>query len=167
MLLNLIQETIDPHFGLIRYAESLCIHLPEFEPLETELSKPLPFTQQLCIDIFSKKIEELNPEFVGFTVPFPGNLLSALRCAQWIKQNRPDIKTVMGGGFVNTDLGIELIETLFKKENIRKIFELAGEQKLSKRLRIIQSNADFYIHNAEPVIAFLSGRDRAYSSPPS
>jgi hypothetical protein len=31
------------------------------------------------------------------------------------------------------DLGIELIETLFKKENIRKIFELAGEQKLSKR----------------------------------
>ena len=101
---KLIQETIDPHFGLIRYAESLCIHLPEFEPLETELSKPLPFTQQLCIDIFSKKIEELNPEFVGFTVPFPGNLLSALRCAQWIKQNRPDIKTVMGGGFVNTEL---------------------------------------------------------------
>jgi radical SAM superfamily enzyme YgiQ (UPF0313 family) len=47
---------------------------------------------------------DLQPDFVGFTVPFPGNLYSALRCAQWLKVNYPAIKIVMGGGYVNTEL---------------------------------------------------------------
>jgi hypothetical protein len=38
------------------------------------------------------------------SVPFPGNLYSAFRCAQWIKQHYPKVKIVMGGGFPNTEL---------------------------------------------------------------
>lgn len=41
---------------------------------------------------------------VCFSVPFPGNLYSAFRCAQWLKANHPGVKTAMGGGFANTEL---------------------------------------------------------------
>jgi radical SAM superfamily enzyme YgiQ (UPF0313 family) len=101
---ELINQTIDPHFELIRYAESLCLRLPEFEPLQQELEKPLSLIDQLMLDIFARKIADIKPEMVGFTVPFPGNLYSALRCAQWLKQHSPETKIVMGGGYVNTEL---------------------------------------------------------------
>ena len=101
---EIIQQNIDPHFELIRYAESLCLRLPEFDPLEKELQKPLSFIDMLMLNIFSKKISECEPEIVGFSVPFPGNLFSALRCAQWLKNEYPGIKTVLGGGYVNTEL---------------------------------------------------------------
>ena len=101
---ELIQQTIDPHFELIRYAESLCQHLPDFEPLNAELSKPYSLVDKLLIEILSKNIEQLQPEFVGFSVPFPGNLYSAMRCAQWLRQEYPTIKIIMGGGYVNTEL---------------------------------------------------------------
>ncbi len=103
-LCTFIQQTIDPHFELIRYAESLCLRLPEYTPLLEELKKPLSLIDRLMIDIFDKRIRESNPDMVGFTVPFPGNLFSALRCAQWIKKEYPSIKIVMGGGYVNTEL---------------------------------------------------------------
>jgi hypothetical protein len=41
---------------------------------------------------------------ICFSVPFPGNLFSAFRCAQYIKKHFPNIKTAMGGGFPNTEL---------------------------------------------------------------
>lgn len=41
---------------------------------------------------------------VAITVPFPGNLYSALRCGEWLKANYPDVTVVMGGGFANTEL---------------------------------------------------------------
>lgn len=103
-IVEFIQQTIDPHFELIRYAESLCLRLPEFEPLKIELEKPLTTIDTILLNIFSSKIEKTQPEFVGFSVPFPGNLYSALRCSQWLKQHRPDIKIIMGGGYVNTEL---------------------------------------------------------------
>jgi hypothetical protein len=34
----------------------------------------------------------------------PGNLYSAFRSAQWIKNHHPEIKITMGGGFPNTEL---------------------------------------------------------------
>lgn len=101
---ELIQQTIDPHFELIRYAESLCLHLPEFKPLQQELEKPFSLIDNLLIDIFAEKIERLQPEFVGFSIPFPGNLYSALRCTQWLRREFPQIKIIMGGGYVNTEL---------------------------------------------------------------
>lgn len=99
-----IQQTIDPHFEMIRYAESLCQHLPSFTPLEQELQKPYSLIDKLLIDIFAKKIYELQPEFVGISVPFPGNLYSAMRCAQFLRNEFPQIKIIMGGGYVNTEL---------------------------------------------------------------
>jgi len=112
-LCEFINQTIDPHFELIRYAESLCLRLPEFEPLQVELEKPLSLIDKLMLDIFAKKIAETRPEIVGFSVPFPGNLYSSLRCAQWLKQHSPETKVAMGGGYVNTELRSITDPTIF------------------------------------------------------
>jgi len=101
---DFIKECIDPHFELIRYAESLCIRLPEFEPLHKELQKELNLIDRLMLDLFERKFNYSKPDFVGFTVPFPGNLYASLRCAQWLKSHHPEVKICMGGGFVNTEL---------------------------------------------------------------
>ena len=103
-LCDFIQQTIDPHFELIRYAESLCLRLPEYTPLKDELQKPLSVIDLLMLDIFEKRIHKCHPDMVGFTIPFPGNLYSALRCAQYLKKEFPEIKIGMGGGYVNTEL---------------------------------------------------------------
>jgi len=103
-LCDFINQTIDSRFELIRYAESLCLRLPEFEPLQQELKKPLSLIDELMLELFSKRMADCTPDMVGFTIPFPGNLYTALRCAQWLKQYRPGIKIVMGGGYINTEL---------------------------------------------------------------
>jgi len=46
----------------------------------------------------------IENQLVCFSVPFPGNLYSAFRCAQHLKANYPGLKTAMGGGFANTEL---------------------------------------------------------------
>ena len=99
-----IQQTIDPHFELIRYAESLCLRLPEFESLQIELEKPYSLIDKLMLEIFKLRMVNTHFDMVGFSIPFPGNLYSALRCAQWLKIEYPDVKICMGGGYVNTEL---------------------------------------------------------------
>jgi len=103
-LCDFINQTIDPHFELIRYAESLCLRLPEFDPLQNELDKPLSLIDKMMLEIFSKRIAESNPDMVGFSIPFPGNLYSALRCAQWLRRKHPEIRICLGGGYINTEL---------------------------------------------------------------
>ena len=112
-LCDFINQTIDSRFELIRYAESLCLRLPEFEPLQQELNKPLSLIDELMLDLFSKKMADSKTDMVGFTIPFPGNLYSALRCAQWLKQYHPNIKIVLGGGYVNTELRSISDSTIF------------------------------------------------------
>jgi hypothetical protein len=110
---DFIQQTIDPHFELIRYAESLCLRLPQFDPLQKELQKAPSLIDSLMLAIFAERIRQCKPDMVGFSVPFPGNLFSALRCAQWLRQEYPSIKTGMGGGYVNTELRSITDPTLF------------------------------------------------------
>ena len=59
---------------------------------------------QLMLELLERKIQELKPDWVGLSVPFPGNLLAGLKCAKYLKIYYPDVKIVMGGGYVNTEL---------------------------------------------------------------
>ncbi len=101
---DLITEAVDPHFGFSRYAERLGRSASTFDVLQEALLAPGSFIDTLLTGLLEEKINRYNPTLVALTVPFPGNLYAALRCGQWIHQNRPGIKTVMGGGFVNTEL---------------------------------------------------------------
>lgn len=103
-LSDLIKETVDEHFGFSRYAEKLGRSANSFDELYTLLQKPPTYIDKLLIDMLKKKMETLQPALVAISVPFPGNLYSSLRCGQWIKNNYPDVKIAMGGGFANTEL---------------------------------------------------------------
>lgn len=101
---DFIRRNVSSHFELIRYAESLCTSLPSFDKLQAEVEGAGNLVDSLIAGIFAEKISQIDPNLVGFSIPFPGNLYGAMICARWIKQNRPDVKVAMGGGYVNTEL---------------------------------------------------------------
>ena len=103
-LSDLIQETVDEHFGFSRYAESLGRSANQFDDLHEALQQPYGFIDEILIKILAERIEEVQPKLVCLSVPFPGNLYTSLRCGQWIKKHYPSIKVAMGGGFANTEL---------------------------------------------------------------
>jgi hypothetical protein len=101
---NLIKETIDPHFGFSRYAESLGRSANTFDELYAALNAPVTYLDAILLEILEQHIQKVQPKLVCLSVPFPGNLYTSLRCGQWIKQHHPTIKVAMGGGFANTEL---------------------------------------------------------------
>lgn len=101
---DLIKETVCPHFGFSRYADKLAMSATSFDALEAELQTPPNLVDQLLLDILEERMQTVQPQVVGFSVPFPGNLYGGLRLAQYIKQHYPHVKTLMGGGYPNTEL---------------------------------------------------------------
>lgn len=99
-----IVENIDEDFGFSRYAERIGQSANSFDELYFKLNSNLTFTDEFTLKILKEKLDIVQPKLVCFSVPFPGNLYSAFRCAQYIKTNYPGLKIVMGGGFPNTEL---------------------------------------------------------------
>lgn len=103
-LSDFIVECVDENFGFSRYAERLGRSANSFDELYQHLQNGSTYIDQLTLDILERRLDTVEPKLVCFSVPFPGNLYSAFRCAQYIKQNYPTIKVSMGGGFPNTEL---------------------------------------------------------------
>lgn len=103
-LSDFIVECIDDNFGFSRYAERLGRSANSFNELYIYLQKNPTFIDRITLQILEDKIQSVEPQLVCFSVPFPGNLYSAFRCAQYIKHKFPTIKIAMGGGFPNTEL---------------------------------------------------------------
>ena len=101
---DLIKECIDEHFGFSRYAERLGRSANSFDELYLALQQPLTFIDEILIEILNKRMIETDPKLVAISVPFPGNLYTSFRCAQFIKSNFTNVKIAMGGGFPNTEL---------------------------------------------------------------
>lgn len=111
---DFIRENVCSYFEVTKYAERISLLLPEFGPLDKELLKEPNSVDQLMLSLLKQKIEYYNPKLIGFTVPFPGNLYAALRCSKYIKANYPDIKIVLGGGYINTELRTLSDPSIFK-----------------------------------------------------
>ncbi|MDX6183339.1 radical SAM protein [Flavobacterium sp. Fl-77] len=101
---DFIVECVDENFGFSRYAERLGRSANSFDELYCALQQKLTYIDSILISLLKVKIEEIKPTLFLISVPFPGNLYSAFRCAQWVKQHHPEIKISMGGGFPNTEL---------------------------------------------------------------
>ena len=110
---DLIVETIDPHFGFSRYAESLGRCATSFDELEKRLNEPNQLIDNVLISILENKIALYSPSVVALSVPFPGNLYGALKCGQFLKESYPQIKILMGGGYPNTELRTLADERVF------------------------------------------------------
>ncbi|WP_428224778.1 B12-binding domain-containing radical SAM protein [Flavobacterium sp.] len=103
-LSDYIIECVDENFGFSRYAERLGRSANSFDELYEALQGEKSYIDQITLKILHQRMEEVQPKLVCFSVPFPGNLYSAFRCAQYIKKHFPDCQVAMGGGFPNTEL---------------------------------------------------------------
>lgn len=103
-LSDYIVENIDPDFGFSRYAERLGKSANSFDELYAKIQGDLTFIDHFTLDLLQEKLETVQPKLVCFSIPFPGNLYAAFRCAKFIKEHYPHIRTAMGGGFPNTEL---------------------------------------------------------------
>lgn len=56
------------------------------------------------LTLLKERVDNINPQMVGFSVPFPGCLYTALRCGDFLKKNYKNITVEMGGGYPNTEL---------------------------------------------------------------
>jgi hypothetical protein len=103
-LSDFIVECVDENFGFSRYAERLGRSANTFDELYNQLHQDKTFIDRIAIEIFKQNIDKNLPKLIAFSVPFPGNLYSAFRLAQYVKSNYPNTKCALGGGFPNTEL---------------------------------------------------------------
>ena len=103
-LSDYIVENVDSDFGFSRYAERLGKSANSFDELYLKLLGDESFIDVISLQILQENLQTVQPKLVCFSIPFPGNLYAAFRCAKFIKEHYPHIKIAMGGGFPNTEL---------------------------------------------------------------
>ncbi|MBA3499203.1 MAG: radical SAM protein [Myxococcota bacterium] len=100
-----IRDGIEPSFELSRYGESLAASAPSFDALHDALEDDEPsLVAEILDEITRELVTQHRPDVVGLSAPFPGNVYGAFRIARAIKAVSPSTKTVLGGGYVNTEL---------------------------------------------------------------
>lgn len=101
---DFIVDTLDPFFGFTRYAERLSISAASFDELQGRLEELPTFIDELTLEVLENYIKTEQPTLIAISAPFPGNVYSGFRCAQWIKAHHPLIRICLGGGYPNTEL---------------------------------------------------------------
>ena len=103
-LADVLRDAVDERFEFVRYAESLAGSQPTFDPLAEALAAPPNLVDETLRELTEQALDRHAPTMVLLSVPFPGAVYAAFRIAQAIKARNPAIVTVLGGGFVNTEL---------------------------------------------------------------
>lgn len=103
-LSDILRDAVDERFEFVRYAESLASSQPTFTPLATALADAPTLMDKHLQALTKAAIDKHQPQLVLLSVPFPGAMYAALRIAQTIKSNYPQIHIGLGGGYVNTEL---------------------------------------------------------------
>ncbi len=103
-LADVLREAVDPRFEFVRYGESLARSQPTFEPLARALAAAPTLVDSTLKNLAISAVDRNKPTIVLISVPFPGSVYAAFRIAQAIKAHDATIVTVLGGGWVNTEL---------------------------------------------------------------
>ncbi len=101
---DVLRLAVDTRFEFVRYAEQLATSQASFEPLAQALAAPLNWVDATLAQLTREALAQHRPTLVLLSVPFPGSVYAALRIAQTIKAEAPDVPIALGGGFVNTEL---------------------------------------------------------------
>ena len=167
-LADLLREAVDARFEFVRYAESLAMSQPSFEALAAALAAPPTLVDAYLNELALEALSRHAPQVVLVSTPFPGSVYGAFRIARAIKARHPEVVTVLGGGFVNTELR-ELAEprvfddfdyvTLDDGERplLALLEHLQGERERSRLVRTFVREADGavrYLDCAEPDVPF-------------
>ncbi len=170
---DVLREAVDERFEFVRYAEQLARSQASFDALAAALAAPRNLIDDTLHTLTLAAIAAHQPTLVLVSVPFPGAMYGALRIAQTIKSQHPAISSVLGGGYVNTELR-ELAEprlfdyfdfvTLDAGERplLALLDHLGGKRSASRLVRTFRcepANAPSermvrYVNWAEPDIAF-------------
>ena len=103
-LADVLKDAVDERFEFVRYAEKIAGSQPTFDLLADALAAPPNLVDDCLRELTLASVEKHQPTIVLLSVPFPGSVYAAFRIAQAIKAQHPQITTVLGGGFVNTEL---------------------------------------------------------------
>jgi radical SAM superfamily enzyme YgiQ (UPF0313 family) len=164
---DVLREAVDARFEFVRYAESLAQSQASFEPLAQALAAPENLVDRTLREQSLAAVKRHSPQVVLLSTPFPGNVYGAFRIAQAIKRHDSSIVTVLGGGFVNTELR-DLAEprvfdhfdyvTLDDGERplLALLEHLAGKRPQGKLVRTFlrEDGAVRYVDGGEPDIPF-------------
>ncbi|CAM3932442.1 B12-binding domain-containing radical SAM protein [Bordetella tumulicola] len=168
-LADVLRDAIDSRFEFVRYAESLAGSQPTFDPLAQSLSAPLNLVDETLRDLTTEALTRHAPTVVLLSVPFPGTVYAAFRIAQTIKAQDPTIVTVLGGGFVNTELRelqdprvfdyIDYVTLDAGERPLQSLLEhLQGKRSRQRLVRTFLRDHDTgtvqYVNMVEPDIAF-------------
>lgn len=155
---DFITECVDDRFGFSRYAEQVGLNAMNYQTILDALKKNTPITKIMC-ELLDDSIKKHQPKIIGFTIPFPGNLLMALKSAEFIKEKYPHIPVVFGGGFVNTELRqlnesklFELVDYVCLDDGELCLLKLLdhickGDEHLARTFKLVQGEVT-YINNA-------------------
>jgi Radical SAM superfamily len=168
-LADVLRDAIDSRFEFVRYAEQLAASQPSFDPLCAALAAAPNLVDDRLAALTLAALDRHRPQLLLLSVPFPGSMYAALRIAQTVKAQRPDVFIALGGGFVNTELR-ELTEprlfdfvdvvTLDAGERplLSLIEHLQGRRSQQRLLRSFVRDAASgsvrYINFAEPEVPF-------------
>ena len=166
---DVLRDAVDARFEFVRYAESLALSQASFEPLAGALAAPPNLVDATLRELTLAALARHAPRLVLISVPFPGSVYGAFRIAQSIKAHDPSIVTVLGGGYVNTELR-ELSEprvfdyfdfvTLDDGERpiLALLEHLRGERPVERLVRTFLRPADGspvrYVDAGEPDVPF-------------
>lgn len=103
-LADLVRQETSGAFGFSRYADRLAIAATDFKPIEKQLLAKNNLVDQLMLKCLRTHLDRIRPDIVGFSIPFPGCLLGALKCSQFIREHAANTTIIFGGGYVNTEL---------------------------------------------------------------
>jgi hypothetical protein len=166
-LADVIRDAVDERFEFVRYAERLAMSQPSFDPLAEALAAPPNLLDRTLQRLTHEALAAHAPTVVLVSVPFPGAVYGALRIAQAVKARDPAVVTVLGGGWVNTELR-ELAEprlfdyfdfvTLDAGERplLALLEHLQGRRSAARLVRTFQrvDGAVRYTNFVEPDVAF-------------
>ncbi len=99
-----INNCITKDFGLSRYAEKIALSPKNFDLINNKLKNTPNIIEKIILYETEKIIKKYNPDLLCYSIPFPGNLYSALLSSKFVKEMNPGIKIAFGGGYVNTEL---------------------------------------------------------------
>ena len=99
-----IRDGVDERFELARYAEKLASSAGSFDAIAEALAGPPSLVDELTDAIGADWARRYQPDLLGVTAPFPGNVYGAFRLARAMKAALPGLRTALGGGYVNTEL---------------------------------------------------------------
>ena len=103
-LADVIRDAADPRFEFVRYAERLAGSVADYGPMAAALEGEATLVGERLDRLALSALQAHRPSVLLLSVPFPGTVYAALRIARVAKRFDPAITTVLGGGWVNTEL---------------------------------------------------------------